>query len=334
MALSTLTPQNLVDLARTILPAQPILGVAGYPQRFALSTANTVMRKILAENNPWKWNKALAPVFYTQPYQQDYPTSISQNTLGWLQSGTITDINNTSTPKPQPPIEVVQDLLPTFIMGLPSKVCWVTNSTCITGQWPGPQVLYQTPLNSAGGGPGNNPLTAITDLNGNIQVVTTYGVTGNSQPSWPSAGASAGTTTSDGSVVWTVQDPNGIAFRLDLLATNNSNVWSVNLSYQVKPPRITSLTQTFNPIPDDLNYLIEQGFLTYCYKAADTAEIRNKFPQEYAQWLSDIQEAMGSSDREKQEFGFYPASPLQGGGGSSGGGMYGYPGWSGWSSGG
>lgn len=331
MATSTLTTQQLVDYARTVLPDQPMLGVAGYPRTFALTIANTVMRKILAENNPWKWNKVLVPVFYSQPYQQDYPTSISMNTLGWLQSGTFTDINNTTTPKPQPPIEVVQDLLPTFILGIPSKVCWVPNSTAITGTWPGANTLYQNPLNSAGGGPGNNPLTAITDLNGNIQVVTTYGTTGASQPSWPAASSAAGVTTTDGSVVWTVQDPNGIAFRIDKLATNGSNVWQFNLSYQAKPPAITTLTQTFAPIPDDLDYLIQQGFLIYCYRSADTAEIRNKFSGEYAQWLEDVKIAMGSSDREKQEFGFYPDRPIQGGYGSGTGG-YTYVGWPGWTS--
>ena len=43
----------------------------------------------------------------------------------------------------------------------------------------------------------------------------------------------------------------------------------------------------------------------------------------------DIQTAMMGSDREPQEFGFYPAQPLQGGGTT---GQYGYPGWLGWSS--
>ena len=81
------------------------------------------------------------------------------------------------------------------------------------------------------------------------------------QPIWPAAKAPAGTITNDGTVVWTVVDPNGIAFRLDRLATYGSEVWQMKPAYQRKPPNITNLSQTFYPIPDDLSYLIKQGFI-------------------------------------------------------------------------
>ena len=125
-----------------------------------------------------------------------------------------------------------------------------------------------------------------------------------------------------------MQDPNGVALRVDAMATNQSLVWELRVLFQQKPPNITTLTQTITPIPDDLSYLVKQGFLAFCTKQTD----RSKFPQEYAQWLEDIQSAMGSSDREYQEFGFYPAQPIQGGGGESGNaGSWGsYPGWPGW----
>jgi hypothetical protein len=74
-------------------------------------------------------------------------------------------------------------------------------------------------------------------------------------------------------------------------------------------------SQTFAPVPDELQFLIKQGFLTYCYKKSD----RKTFQVEYAQWLEDIQEALGQSDREPQSFGIYPADSLQRGGGTSGG---------------
>jgi len=123
--------------------------------------------------------------------------------------------------------------------------------------------------------------------------------------------------------VWSVQDPYGIAFRLDFLATFNSQVWQIKPVFQMKPPNITSLNQTIYPIPDDLSYLVKQGFLAYCYKQVDHA----KFLVEYQQWQQKIQLAMGASDRENQEFGFYPSEPLAGSGTSSGS----YPGWLGWS---
>lgn len=322
---SSLTPQLLVNYARLFSWTKPAVGLAGYSDEPAVSFVDDIVKKIMAESNPWPWNAVKAPRILTQPYQQDYPTSISQNALGWLQSSVIIDVNNNTQPIPKAPMTVVKSLLPTSDCGIPLKVCWVPNALALTGQWPGSGVLYQDPLIINGGGPGNNQFTAITDPSGNIQVVTTYGVTG-SGPIWPAAGAQAGTVTDDGSVKWTVQDPNGVAFRMSKLATNNSQVWSVHPVYQNKPPNITTLKQTVSPIPDDLNYLVKQGFLAHCYKQADSS----KFPQEYKQWLEDIQTAMGASDREYQEFGFSPENPIQGGGFSEGGTSY--PGWPGWSS--
>ena len=330
---STLTAQQLVDYARSFSWTTPALGVSGYSEEPAVSFLDDIIKKILAKSNPWKWNEAKVPLFYTQPYQQDFPTSVAQGVMGWLSACTMKDINNTTAQPPiQPPVNCVARLQPTSICGNPSKICWITNSMAITGQqngtqWPGPQIPYVNPLVSAGGGPSNNPNTAITDLNGNIQVVTTYGVTGAAQPSWPAANAAPGTTTADGSVVWTLIDPNGVAFRLDKMATFNSIVWQINATYQLKPPNITSLGQTISPIPDDLSYLVKQGFLAYCYKQVDN----NKFKEEYAQWIEDIQSAMESSDREYQEYGFAPTQGLQGNS-SAGTGSYGYPGWSGWQS--
>lgn len=326
---STVTAQNLINYARLFPWTKPAVGLAGYSDEPAVSFLDDIVKKIMAESNPWKWNAARVPAFQTQPYQQDYPTNISQNTLGWLQSGIVEDINNPIAVNffPKAPMTVVKNLLPTSDTDVPLKAAWVPNGIAITGQWPGANTPYVDPLIVNGGGPSNNPITAITDPNGNIQVVTTYGVTGSAAPSWPAAGATAGTVTSDGTVNWTVQDPFGVAFRLNKLATYNSNVYRIRLLYQNKPPNILNLKQTIAPIPDDLKYLVQQGFLAHCWKQADSS----KFQEQYAQWLEDIQKAMGSSDREAEEFGFSPATPIQGGGGSESG--YSYPGWPGWGSG-
>ena len=328
---STLTIRAVIQYARTFDWAIPTVGLAGFENEPALSFAQDIVFRLMNKANPWKWNSYLFPTFYTQPYQQDYPTSISQNTLGWLESATMIDVNNTQQPKPQPPVRCVARLLPTSKVDAPTEICWIPNRNAILGTWPGNAVTYTSPLVLNGvGGPGSNPFTAIKDPNGNIQVVTQYGTTAVSgNPAWPAANATAGTVTTDGSVQWTVQDPNGVAIRLNALATFNSVVWQLDVSYQQKPPLLTSTSQTFTPIPDDLNPLIKQGFLAWCRKKVD-----NKlFLAEYTQWMTDIQVAMEGSDREPQEFGIYPATALSGGG-STGVGTYGYPGWPGWSSGG
>jgi hypothetical protein len=339
---STLTPQLLVDYARTFPWTKPVLGVAGYSSQPAVSFTDEVVKKILAKTNPWKWNAAPFPAIETQPYQQDYPTSISQNVMGWLQSAMIVDINNFSPPLTQLPITAVDRLLPTMVSGRPQKVAWIINSNAQTAVWgrgyqtdPGPNVVYMNPLVLQGGGPGTNPFTAITDSNGNILVVTSYGpgnvsgATGNTPPT-AAPNAPAGTNVQDGQVTWTVQDPNGVALRVDALATSQSLVWELRVLFQKKPPNITALNQPIAPIPDDLNYLCKQGFLAYCRSQSLNPEL---FPSAYAQWMEDIQIAMGASDREQSEFGFFPSNPIQGGGGDAGGnsGTWGYPGWPGWS---
>jgi len=324
--LSSWSAQRLLDYARLFPWTAPAIGVAGYSKEPATSFTDDIVKKILNKQNPWKWNEILAPVFYTQPYQQDYPTSISQNDMGWLQECTMVDINNvTNSSRNIPPLQCVARLLPQFIPGYPTKISWIPNSTAITSTWPGPGVTFQQPLVSLGGGPNGNPPCAITDANGNIWVVTTYGVTG-SNTVIAAANSVAGTTFNDGSVVWTVQDPLGVAFRLDYIASFGSNVFQMRPTYQKKAPNIISLTQIISPIPDELSYLVKQGFLAYCYKQVDNA----KFQVEFAQWLADIKEALGASDREDQEFGMYPADPIQ----DRGVGSNGYPGWPGWSSGG
>lgn len=330
-AASSISTQTLIDYVRTFDWTAPTVGLAGYDDEPSLSFSNDIMQKIIAKNNPWKWNSYQVPVFYSQPYQQDYPTSISANTMGWLESANFTDVNNPAgTPYffAKPPLQTVARLLPTFVLGIPTEICWVMNRNAQTGTWPGNSITYLPPLVTQGGGPGNNYLTAITDPNGNIQVVTQYGTTqASGTPSWPAANAAAGTVTNDGTVQWTVQDPNGIAFRVNALATYGSNVWQFNLTYQQRAPLITTLTQTFAPIPDDLGYLLRQGFLTFCYKKAD----RKTFQIEYAQWLADIQQALEQTDRETQSFGIYPADPVQRNGSQGG---FSYPGWPGWNSGG
>lgn len=329
---STWNGQRLLDYARLFSWTTPSIGVSGYAYEPTLTFLNEVLQRLMSKSNPWKWNENKFPLFYTQPYQQDYPTSISQNVLGWLQGAVMIDINNiTPSSKNIPPLTVVSRLQQAFIPGYPTKLCWIPNNMAVTSTWPGPNVTFQNPLalvagGPAGGGPGTNPPTAITDPNGNIQVVTTYGITGGSTPTWPTANAAAGTTTADGTVVWTVQDPNGVAIRLDRVASFGSNVFQINANYQTKPPVITTLKQFITPVPDDLAYLVKQGFLAFCYKQVDNA----KFQIELTQWLLDIKEAMGASDREDQEFGFSPVDSMQDTGQSENG----YVGWPGWTSGG
>lgn len=306
---STIQVQDLIRYARTHPWTTPVLGQAGYTDEPALSFANEILEKVLSRPLNWQWNRATMPPIWTNPFQQDYPVGLLQTQLGWMESSVLTDINNTSTPKPRAPVRVVRDLLPSSFVGVPRAVAWIPISVAQTGVWPGASTVYVPPLASDGGGPSQNPLTLIKDTNGNYQKVTTYGTTGTVQPTWPAAASVAGTTTTDGTVVWTVQDPYSVCLRTDCLMTSGAIVLQIDCAYQMAPNSITTLSGTFAPIPDSLRYVILQGFIALCARNAG----RNDANTFLIGWEQSIVEALQGGKREPQEFGFSPASSLQGG---------------------
>jgi hypothetical protein len=323
---STISVQNVLDYARTYPVLTQVLGtpVAGYgmgQSSTAIVIANEVLAEILAEPFNWKWNRVIAPAFLTNSLQQDYPTSITN--LSWIETCTRVDINNTSIPKPISGMEVVRELLPTSYQYTPTQLSWVPNAEAQLGTW--------TPSTTYASGSGANampaqPYTAILDSNGNIQVITTYGTTGSTEPGTPVGfgtgfgesfgggvpspwATTVGATTRDNTVVWTMVDPQAIAFRLSPLPSQTGTLWQVFAVYQKKPPLITSLAQTWAPIPDELAYVYRQGFLAKALKAADD----ERYEKEYMLFEALIKKALGSSDREAEEFSMYPGRSIQGG---------------------
>jgi hypothetical protein len=300
---STITIQTVVDYCRIFPVLTSVLGnaVAGYGGSTpVLTIANEVISEILQPPFAWKWNRAVAPSFIVNGLQQDYSTSVTD--LAWLENSTRLDINSPTTPKPIRGVEVVRELLPTNTQSTPSQLSWVYNSQAICGTWTG----NTTYLN--GIGMNSCPMqlfTQIRDTNGNIQVVTGFGTTGSSQPTWATT---PGQTTTDGTVTWTCIDPNGITFRVSPLPPQNGTVWQIQPYYQKKPKLITSISQTWSSIPDELAYVYRQGFLAKAFKAADD----NRYLKEYEVFQLMIQKALGSSDRECEEFGVYPSDGLMG----------------------
>ena len=102
---STVTVQNLVDIAQLNGDTEPIVNAAGFSTLLPFTICNDVMNEIFAQNFPWKWNENNLPQFYTNSYQQDYAlvypvTGASVIGMSWLQRGVAIDINNTAIPKP------------------------------------------------------------------------------------------------------------------------------------------------------------------------------------------------------------------------------------------
>jgi hypothetical protein len=197
---STFTVQNMVDKVRTFSLIEPIFNEGGWSTEPALTIATDVDNAIKAVNFPHKWNEIQLPFFYTFSWQQDYalinPDGTSVYGVEWLERGVAIDINNTSFPKPMYRIECGRStqrstgafVNSNFFMGEPAFViCSYPNESLYYGTWgaadngtpsmgnnPVAGSIY-TPTLGTNSQPAN-PISQIQDANGNLWVLTGYGV--------------------------------------------------------------------------------------------------------------------------------------------------------------
>jgi hypothetical protein len=93
-SLSTVTIQNLVDIAQTYGDLEPVLNAAGFTQTVALSAANTVMNAICAVAFPHKWNEFNISPIYSNSLQQDYATVMPAGVSGNLTLTQVTQVSS------------------------------------------------------------------------------------------------------------------------------------------------------------------------------------------------------------------------------------------------
>lgn len=341
---STVTLQQIVDIAQAFGDLEPILNVPQSVMQPALTAANDTMNAIAATAFPWKFFETILPVFYTNSYQQDY-TVVNANgssltNLAWLERGIVVDINNTANPKPFRTVETGRELgqaTGTLYNSATDDpmfyVNWFPNYMLYYGVWGQPNdggvsnntgmgMLGNNPVaNSAYTNPVGaadqpaNPITQIVDANGNYLLLTTYGVEGSAAP-LAGVAATAGTTVSGtgATTVWTVVDPNGIGFRISPIPSQTGVVWQFNLVGQTKPIRFTSLSQTLAPLPDDMEPHFRAGFIAQLYRYSPETKIRAKFQEEWPLWLKSLNDMRSKNDREQEENRFVPARGIMGGG--------------------
>ncbi len=346
---STIRLQEVVDDAGTLGDVAPALATGGHSMAPALSIANDVMQALInggpnGQPYNWKWNRYNLPILYINSVQQDYfiPNLIN---IGWLESAWAVNINQTSIPKQKIPLEIDKDLLVTYEQGsYMAKVAWLPNNMLQTGTWgaaplgptagfpsgqttvsgpnqsgqqnPGPGVIYTNPVGTLT--TPYNATTCITDPNGNLWVLTTFGTCGSTQPSWPlnpvyptlRNPSLIPTTVTDGSAVWTAINPFGQGIRLSPLPPQSGVVWSIQVVGQMVAPRFFNLTQYLNPLPDAFEWAFKQGFFSQCYRRNPDPKIRARFQQENQIWLDSLDKAVKQMDREPDDFGFYPNSMI------------------------
>lgn len=348
---STVTLQQIVNIAESFGDIEPVLNVAGQSSGPALTIANDVFNAICGTSFPHKWNELNLPPFYTNSWQQDYALVYPPNwapgqpaagqsltNLAWLERGICIDINADSFPKPYREVECGREQQqnpganyvvnmgangsggnPLFIVNFfPNHTLYygtwgaLNNGTQSIGNNPGPGSAYMTPLGSQS--MPDNPITQIMDANGNFLVLTGYGIEGSAAPL-------AATNALPGAVVfgtgattkWTVVDPWGQGIRIDPTPSQTGVVWQFLLVGQMKPMRFTTLGQTLFPLPDEFEPNFRQGFIAQCYRYSTDSKVRAKFKDEWALWLASLQELRAKQDRELEENIFVPDRGIMGG---------------------
>lgn len=324
MGNSTVKISDIVGHGKSYPDIAPVIQMAagGSSLQPSLSICNDVMTELIAQVFNWKWNRFKIPVFYTNSWQQDYAMNVVN--LGWLENGVMLDINNTSLPKPIWPLEVVKDLPMTSAQyGIPGQVCWFPNDQLQYSIWAA-STTFTNPIGVVTNGPAN-PITQIQDPNGNFWIVTTYGTTGTVQPTWPTtlayptqnAPTTVATTVSDGSVVWTAINPKGQGIRCNPIPPQTGVVYQFNLFAQYRPfafsnGLFTSFGQSLEPIPDDFIKYFKDGFVALAYSHSSDKGVRGKFQDQYSMWKASLMTAKTQGDRERDNYGFYPANSLLG----------------------
>lgn len=322
----------MVDYCRAVDPAcNPILPAGGYNYEPALTFANDVLQKILFQGMNWRWNTSYIPLFLTNCLQQDYITNVKD--IGWFTSGYIIDINNSTNannqaPKPIRGLEVNRAMGITPFANLPTESCFILNNQANFGVWQ-PNTAYPCPYGVAAAPA--TPICQIVDGVGNMLFLDTaqmglttnspgfpnnnsippvapnspYGVTGSVAPLLPPNSA-PGTQVIDGTVTWTVADPNGYAIRFNPLPGLGGLAWLVWMEYQRKAPKWLTLQSTISPIPDDYAFLFRQGFLAKCLQAAGSKNAQAA----YQQFEEQVDQALRASTREISAFGMVPDNSM------------------------
>lgn len=341
---SVTTLQNLLDRVRPLGDINPVLAdVSGYQMEPFLSICSDVYSDIVGLPFPHRWNAIYLPVFYTNSWQQDYaliyPNGTSVYNVEWLEKGIVVDMSSKSVPKAWGYVECGRDLTQatgSFIQvatwfGNPTFfTSWLPNNQLYYGVWggansgdpttgnnPGPNSVYTSPLNAVANSQPSNPISQVQDPNGNFQVVTVYGTCGPTTPNWPPAGAAPGTNTVDGSTTWTVVDPNGVGIRILPVPSQSGAVFQFRIRAQRPAFRFTSLNQTLDPFPDKYEGYFRQGVIAQCYRYSSTASVQAKFEKQYAIWLKTLNDLRVVGDRETEENRFVPERGIMSSGGGN-----------------
>lgn len=322
---STITIQNIVNLASQHLELIPLVGVGNIVNEPALSLANDVMQNLLASPLDFKWNRAEMNLFVTAPNRQDY--LFAGAVLFSLNSGQSAGLdlatNNALT------ISGATVTIKTLEQynGAVGDVCYIRGTGSNYDS-----TFTQNGVTSAFGGNTYaitviSGLTITATLTGSASGIS--GAAGIKDFGWLAAGTLVTLNTNtpilptrllnaarDLQPSSRVSTPTEVAVVTDLgtgvlkirfrPVPGFGQMWGCNLVYQKKAPLKTALSNTWTPVPDELSYVVRQGFFAAGYRYANSprADIEEQ------KFAAAIQRALGGDTRETSDIGLVPESGL------------------------
>jgi hypothetical protein len=322
---STIAIQKTVNLASQHVELIPLIGVGGYQNEPALSLANDVLQNLLASPLDFKWNRAEMNLFVTSPNRQDY--LFAGAVLFSLNSGFSAGIDLTSNNALTISGQTVTIKTLEQYNGAVGDVCYIRG----TGS------NYDSTFTQNGvtsGFAGNTyAITVISGLTITATLTgTASGVSGSAGINdfgWLAAGTLVNLNTNtailptrnlnavrDLQPYSTAALPTEVAVITDLgtgvlkirfrPVPGFGNIFGCNLVYQKKAPLKTALTDTWTPVPDEVSYVVRQGFLAAAYRYANSP----RADVEEQKFAAVIQRALGGDERETSDIGLVPEQGL------------------------
>jgi hypothetical protein len=333
---STITLQNVVNLAATHVDLVPLAGIGGYTNEPALSLCNDVIQTLFAPQlqtgtgRPivldWKWNRAEMGMFVTSPNRQDYKfagavlftlSNVPQGVgIDLASASALTIVGSTVAIKTLDQYNgSVGDVC--YIQGTGSNYDSTLTQNGITSTWGG-NTYTITAINGltvtatlTGSASGTSGSAGITDfgwlvagtlvcLNTNTAIFPTRHLNA-VRDLQPYSYASTPTE------VAVIQDLGTGVLRIRFRPVPGAGmIWGCNLVYQKKAPLKTALTQTWTPIPDEVSYAYRQGFLARAYEYINSP----KAEAERQKFEMSILKALGGDCRETSDISLYPAEGI------------------------
>jgi hypothetical protein len=336
MSNSNISAQSLLDFARIHAKLIPVIGVGGISGEPGISIVNDVLGEVFAAPYNWKFNRNEMTMFMTRQFVQDY--TVSGAIAFVLQNSTNAPAGNCGG--------VAIDLTTNPIRGTAGLTESGTTVTCNTIEahpFKVGQTVYITGTNSAydntyslslaGAFSGGYTITAVPTAYSFRFTHSSSGLANSGAPGITNFGWLESGSVMDVSNTSTPQ-PIGTCFVVKMLEPSSETAnpekfavvadngngtlrvrcypcpstysWAVNLVYQAKAPRITTLQQTLTPWPDELAYVTRQGVIAKAFRYVDQA----RYVTEYQLFLNNIARALGQKDSENSSQGFYPMRPI------------------------